>query len=375
MQVAIAGAGIAGLSAALALARRGFQVRLLESAETLEEIGAGIQLSPNAVRVLQALGLAERIGEEAVEPAGIAIYDGRSGRLLTKIPLGETARRRYGAPYLLIHRADLQACLRTAAEAEPNVRLELGRKVRNVRPTGDAVRIDAGDETADADLLLAADGIHSVIRTSFFGHEGPSPAQRVAWRATIAAVPPPGIDTGCTGLWLGPGVHLVHYPMRGGAELNVVVIAAPNGEGAAPPLDRLAGPVRALGEAIEGWSLSPLEAVDPHPAWRRGRVALIGDAAHGMLPTAAQGGAQAIEDAWIMAACLDADRGNPEEALRRFEAERRPRVRRIAREAARNLAIYGLQGMPAAARNLAISLLPPELHLARLDWLFDWPAK
>lgn len=375
MEVAIAGAGIAGLSAAIALARRGFGVRLLESAEALEEIGAGIQLSPNAVTVLQALGLAERIGEAATEPAGIAIFDGRSGRQLAEIPLGETARRRYGAPYWVVHRADLQACLLAAAAAEANVRIELGRRVRNVRLDGDAVRFEAGAESARADLLLAGDGIRSEIRTVFFGHGGPVPARRVAWRATLKGTPPPGLDAGRTGLWLGPGAHLVHYPLRRGAELNLVVIASERGEGAAPPLDRFAGPVRALAEAVEGWSLWPLSAVDPEPAWTRGRVALIGDAAHGMLPTAAQGGAQAIEDAWVLAECLDTGRGEPDQALRRYEAARQPRVRRIAGEAARNMTIYGLKGPAAAARNLAISTLPPKLHLARLDWLFGWSAK
>lgn len=375
MRVAIAGAGIAGLTAAIALARRGFDVRLLESAKNLEEIGAGIQLSPNAVRILRALGLAERIAEEAVEPTGIAIFDGRSGRLLTEIPLGETARRRYGAPYLVIHRAGLQACLLAAIEAEPKVRLELGRKVRNVTLDRDAVRFEAGNDSAGADLLIAADGIHSEIRTAFFGHGGPAPARRTAWRATHKGVPPAGIDAQRTGLWLGPGAHVVHYPLCRGAELNVVVIGSDRGEGTAPPLDRFASPVRALAEAVEGWSLWPLYAIDPEPAWTRERVALIGDAAHAMLPTAAQGGAQAIEDAWILAGCLDAGRSELETALRRYEAVRRPRVRRIAREAARNLTVYSLKGPAAAARNLAIAALPPKLHLARLDWLFCWPAK
>jgi salicylate hydroxylase len=374
MLVAIAGAGIAGLSAAIALARRGFEVRLLESAGAIEEIGAGIQLSPNAISVLQALGLADIVAKHAVEPHGIAIFEGRSGRLLTEIPLGETARRRYGAPYLVVHRADLQAALLAAAQTEPNIRLELGRRVGNIRLDGDNVRLQAGDEAARADLLLAADGIHSQIRTAFFGHPGAAPTGRLAWRATFRKAPLRGIDADRTGLWLGPGAHLVHYPLRGGGAINVVVIASDGAQSAAPPLDRFAGPVRALADGVDAWRLWPLSTVDMRPAWTRGRVALLGDAAHGMLPTAAQGGAQALEDAWVLAACL-AVGGGPEQALRRFEAARRPRVRRIAAEAARNLTIYSLSGPAAAARNLAISALPPKLHLARLDWLFNWSAK
>lgn len=373
MQVAIAGGGIAGLTAAIALARRGLSVSLFEAAETLAEIGAGIQLSPNAMGVLAELGLAERIAQHAIEPQGIVIFDGPSGRRLTEIPLGETARRRYGAPYLVIHRADLQACLLAAVAAEPNVSLALGQAVTNVGQVGDAVRFEAGGETRRADCLIAADGVHSGIRTGFLGHAAPAPARNVAWRATLEA--PAAVDAARTGLWLGPGVHLVHYPLRGGRELNLVVIASQADGGRAPPLQRFAGAARALGEAVEEWRRWPLLTVEAERAWRRGRVALIGDAAHAMLPTAAQGGAQAIEDAWVLARCLAPAALDPRPALSRYEAERRPRVGRIAREAARNLAIYGMTGPAAAVRNLAIAALPPKFHLARLDWVYCWPAK
>ncbi|HEX2255189.1 MAG TPA: FAD-dependent monooxygenase [Afifellaceae bacterium] len=163
--------------------------------------------------------------------------------------------------------------------------------------------------------------------------------------------------------------------MRGGAELNLVVVALESQPGGAPPLDRFGGAARALGEAVEAWRLWPLFTIDPARAWTRGRVALVGDAAHAMLPTAAQGGAQAMEDAWVLARCLAAGRDDPQGALGRYEAERRPRARRVAREAKRNLALYGLAGPAAAARNFAVAALPAKLHLARLDWLFSCPAK
>jgi salicylate hydroxylase len=375
MRIAVAGAGIAGLAAAIALARRGFTVELFESAARLEEVGAGIQLSPNANHVLRELGIADSIEGHAVEPEGIVIFDGRSGRRLTEIPIGETARRRYGSPYLVIHRADLQACLLAAVQAEPNITLTLGRAVREVRQSDNAVLFEAGGESGCADCLIAADGVHSQIRTDVFGHPAPSQARQVAWRGTLKGPPSPGIAASRTGLWLGPEAHLVHYPLRGGAELNIVVVAPRYAAGDMPPLDSFAPPARTLCAAVEEWRRWPLFTVDPDRAWTRGRVALIGDAAHAMPPTAAQGGAQAIEDAWVLARILSDEERDVPAALRRFETERRPRVRRICAEAARNLAIYGLTGAAATARNIAISALPAKLHLARLDWLYSWPAK
>jgi salicylate hydroxylase len=375
MRIAVAGAGIAGLTAAIALARRGFTVQLFESAARLEEVGAGIQLSPNAIRVLRELGVADPIEAYAIEPDGIVIFDGRSGRRLTEIPLGEMARRRYGAPYLVIHRADLQSCLLAAAQAEPNIALTLGRAVHEVEQSGEAVLFKAGGESGRADCLIAADGVHSHIRMEALGHPRPAAARHVAWRATVKGPPPPGIEASRTGLWLGPDAHLVHYPLRGGAEFNIVVVAPRHAAGDIPPLGCFAAPARALCAAAEEWRLWPLFTVDPDQAWTRGRVALIGDAAHAMLPTAAQGGAQAIEDAWVLARSLSAEERDITIALLRFETERRPRVRRICTEAARNLTIYGLTGAAAAARNIVISALPAKLHLARLDWIFSWSAK
>ena len=373
MRIAIVGAGIAGLTAAIALSRRRYLVDVYERAVQLREVGAGIQLSPNATAILMRLGLEARLRDFVCEPAAIEIRNGRSGALLARIPLGETARRRYGAPYYLTHRADLQAALLAEASGLPGVRLFFGCKAERVGQTGPTVTFAASGEAKRADLLIAADGVHSEIRTAALGSSGAQNLGKVAWRAAIAAsAAPPAITRDATGLWLGPGAHLVHYPVSGGASLSVVVVSGPIGAAQSPPLAGFAAPARDLAAAVGGWTPWPLSLTDPSEPWSRGRIVLIGDAAHAMAPSAAQGGAQAIEDAWWLADCL-AGGGEPSAALARFVSIRRPRVSRVARQALFNLKAYNLSGLAAVARDVAIAAIPPKFHLARLDWLYRAP--
>jgi salicylate hydroxylase len=227
-----------------------------------------------------------------------------------------------------------------------------------------------------ADLLVAADGVHSRFRTAFFGHPGPRPAKKLAWRATLsAALVPRSTDMSSTGLWLGPGAHLVHYPVRGGESLNVVVIAGDT-NASRPPQEIFGAAIRPLLDAVTEWTPWPLLTNDPTCPWVRGRAVLIGDAAHAMLPSAAQGGAQALEDAWVLAEALAERPDEVASALAAFERGRRPRVERIFREARRNLFIYNLGGIAAQMRNAAIKYLPAKFHVKRLDWLYSWqPAQ
>ena len=371
MRIAVAGAGIAGLTAAVALARAGFAVEVFERAEILEEVGAGIQLSPNATRALDRLGLLPRLASAAVEPEAVRIRDGRTGRVLGHVPLGATARERYGFPYWTIHRADLQASLIEAVRAESAVALRLGAPVAAVAASDGRVRVTAGGVDGAFDLVIGADGVGSPLRTSVLGHPGAVETGRTAWRASLAReAAPPFLQAPVTDLWLAPGAHVVHYLVRGGAELNVVAIAGRGTDG--PPLEGFSPDLRAALSSGAAWTRWPLRVVDPRPAWTRGRTALIGDAAHAMPPSAAQGGAQAIEDAVTLAEALAAWPQNPEAALGRWERARRPRVLRIVREAERNLAIYGLRGPAATARNAALRWTPARLHLARLDWLYGF---
>ena len=375
MRIAVAGAGIAGLTAAIALAERGFDVEVYERAADLEEVGAGIQLSPNAMAVLDRLGLATEIAPSLVEPQAIEIYDAAHGVRLTRIPLGETARRRYGSPYCVVHRADLQATLLAVARTRERIVLELGAEVENARAIERGMGFDAGVRTVSTDVLVAADGVHSALRTAYFGRPAAQRVGRTAWRAELPMTEVPDIvPRDCTGLWLAPGAHLVHYPVQAGRRLNVVLIAT--GDTAEPPVAPF-GPLGSrLIELVPSWTRWPLWTVDPAEPWARGPAVLIGDAAHAMLPTAAQGGAQAIEDAWTLAELLAERPTDPIAALEAFERMRRPRVERVVRAAQNNLLIYGLRGVPAFARNSVLKALPANLHLARLDWLYAWhPGK
>ena len=367
MRVAIAGAGIAGLTSAIALAERGFEADVYERAPALLEIGAGIQLAPNAMAVLDRLEVAGHLQGRLFEPDALVVRNAATGSVLTEIELGAAMRPRYGAPYCTLHRADLQAGLLAAIRRHEAIKLHLSADVRDVADAADRVALSAGGANHQASVLLGADGVRSTIRTGYFGHPGPASFGRSAWRAVIPAGEVDRLGRRNVGLWLGNGAHLVHYPVRAGADLNIVAIGAGTSE--APP----AAPFKFLRDVLESvpdWKRTSLIGVDASQAWSRGRVALIGDAAHAMAPSAAQGGAQAIEDAWVLAARLAEQPSNPVAALAAYEHTRRARVERVARLSARNLQLYEMKGVPAFLRNSLLGISPASLLVARLDWLF-----
>jgi salicylate hydroxylase len=402
--VVVAGAGIAGLAAALALARRGMAVEVVERAAALAEIGAGLQLSPNAVHALDRLGLRAAIAAVAVSPEAVRLASAARGRAIARVPLGDSAVRRHGAPYLLVARADLQAVLLSAVAAEPRIRLTLASPLTGVREEAGGVRVETATGDILARALVGADGVRSSVRAAVGG--GPAvPTGKVAFRATApraAAEPLGGAALGEDAwIWLSPRAHLVHYPMRGGARVNLVAVAeasaderpnggnGANGNGAngnggewdhaaaAEAVLRRFGDfpqaVRALLAAGEDWRRWPLATVDPAGPWQRGRAVLIGDAAHAMVPFLAQGAAMAIEDAVVLADHLaGADSAETGTALAAYARARRERVRQVWAGAARNGDIYHLAGLAAAARDTALSLAPPSLLLAGFDWLYGW---
>jgi salicylate hydroxylase len=321
--------------------------------------------------VLQRLELIGDLTGALIEPAAIEIRDALSGQRLATIPLGTAARDRYGAPYCLIHRAALQAGLLAALRQEPSIALHVGAEVADIRVTEGGVGFRERGNRREADLLVAADGIRSRIRADFFGYPPERPLGYAAWRAMLqASAIPDRIPRDTTGLWLGAHGHVVHYPIAPDGRLNIVVIAAAPAA-PTPPREPFGREVRRLLDAVSDWASAPLADVDPQLRWTKGRVVLIGDAAHAMAPSAAQGGAQAIEDAWVLASKL-AGHKDCEAALTAFERERRPRVERIARTARRNLLIYGLSGISALARNAALRSLPASLLLSGVDSTFDW---
>lgn len=371
MRIAIAGAGIAGLTSAVALAQRGFEVDVYERAVRLEEIGAGIQLSPNATAVLTRLGVMADLAGKVSEPEALSIRDASNGAFLARMPLGPTARARYGSPYCTLHRADLQTALLYAAQRQPTASIILGADVHGVQDTETEVTFSAGAESRRAGVLLAADGVHSRIRAEYFGYAGPTSFGRSAWRSIVPTTDfAPLIPANEVGLWLGVGGHLVHYPVTNGESLNLVVIAT--GDGPCPPSAPFGASARRVIESVPSWILSPLIAVDASRSWARRRIALIGDAAHAMAPSAAQGGAQAIEDAWEFARSLADSRDNLTRALSTYARTRPPRVARVAGLASRNLNVYEASGVPALVRNSVLRVSPAMLLLSRLDWLFGW---
>ena len=386
----IAGAGIGGLTAALALAARGWEVTLVERRTAFSADGAGIQLSPNASRILIDLGLGPALRRAASEPTRVAIRALASGREIGAVALGAFMRERFGAPYYVIHRAELQTLLLDAVRARSTIRLMMGRAVIGGRERPDRTSITVENaagarDTLEADLAVAADGLWSRLRAA--GEDWRAPQYRgfAAWRATIPRTDAPaGLAGDETGLWLGRDRHVVHYPIAGGRLLNIVAVerrAAPV-EGWAEPGDpaelvadfaEAAAPLRALLAAAPAWQLWSLFDL-PAAAMRRGRLALVGDAAHPVLPFLAQGGALAIEDAAVLGGAL-AGAKDVAAALAAYERARLPRARRIQQAARRNGAAYHAGGVKAFIRDAVIRHLGPERMALRFAWLYGWRAE
>jgi salicylate hydroxylase len=342
MRVAIAGGGLGGLAAALFLLRAGVRdVRVFERQPSLGEIGAGIQVAPNAVRLLQRLGLGEALREVAV-PFEVAWEFRRwqDGRILFSQAFGAEGEARFGAPYLAVHRADLLSVL--AAAVPPDV-VALDREVAGV--DGDRFRFADGSLSEPFDALIGADGIHSVVRTAIVGPGSPVFTGLAAYRALVPAAEAPAFARRpvCS-IWLGPQRHFVHYPVSGGEQINLVT-ANPAGDWREESWTAPGSVPDFLAE-FEGWDEAVVQLIaaaretrryafyarEPITSWVSGRVALLGDAAHPMLPFFAQGAGQAIEDGAVLAGCLrGVSSWDVQAALTRYESLRVERATRVQR--------------------------------------------
>ncbi len=382
--ILIAGGGIGGLATALALAGRGIASRVLERDAAPSEAGAGIQIGPNGMRVLDALGVAARLESVACAPQSIRVFDGPTGRLLTNLPLGSWIEDRHGAPYRTFHRADLRAALLARAAGEPLVEISAPFEAADVAQDADGARVSAkSGETVRGQGLVGADGLWSRVRRAV-APAGPGRARRAAARALIEADrAPPIFAAPSIGVWLAPGAHVVHYPVRAGRLVAAVVVfeeegvasswdtACPAGE-AARRVAGFAPELRGFIGRFDGWRKWPLFEPAPLPRWSNGRVTLLGDAAHPVLPFFAQGGVLALEDAVTLADCVARHGADIPAAFAAYERTRRPRAARVQAASRHNGWIYHLSGAMALARNAYLRARDPRKLIAAYDWLYGW---
>lgn len=386
--IAIVGAGIGGLTAALALARAGHSIAVVERRTGFTEVGAGLQLSPNASRLLISIGLGPALQRAATEPERVVIRSLTSGVQIGEIALGKFMRDSFDAPYWVIHRSDLQTILLDAVRAESSIQLVVGRTVGPVLQNADGIRLATtsasnAHETIDADMVIGADGVGSTLRKAIGDERQAIYRGYVAWRTTIdRATAPASLRGNETGLWLGSKGHVVHYPIQGGKKINIVAIQRRQHpvEGWSVPgniSDLLAGFGRIapdLGELLsqqEDWLLWSLADL-PAKTMAQRRVALLGDAAHPVLPFLAQGAALAIEDAICLVRELATFEDNIPAALSSYHGKRIGRAVEVQSQGRRNGHIYHAAGLIAFGRNIVMKRLGATGMVDRYRWLYDY---
>jgi salicylate hydroxylase len=386
MRVAIVGAGIGGLTAAIALRRTGLDAHVYEQASILREVGAGIATSPNALKVLERLGLADTLREAAVISLSMDPRDWKTGDVLARVPLAEEAVRRWGAPFYHFHRADLHSILR-AAVGDQNI--TLGARCISVEEDGSGATVHFADgQRVTADLVVGADGVHSVVREYVAGADAPTWARQVSWRGLAdgdvgRAI---GLEVRHHSFW-GPGKQFVCFYVSGGRQVNWVgnietdddwregswsargerTDALSAFEGWHPQIPALIG----AAQEIFKWALferSPLER------WTRGRVTLLGDAAHPMLPFMAQGGSQSIEDAWVLARCLADTPNEVGGALERYFALRHERAAALQLTSSQMASNVQLRDPDEVRARNARMKAAGAAYAERYDWIWGYDA-
>ncbi|NWF27078.1 3-hydroxybenzoate 6-monooxygenase [Streptomyces sp. PKU-EA00015] len=381
--IIIAGGGIGGLAAALGISRRGHRVTVLEARDTFTEIGAGIQLGPNAFQALDQLGVGDEVRARAVHIDELRFMDGTTGEKVASMPLTGDYRRRFGNPYAVVHRIDLYAPLLEACRGVDTIELRTEASVVSYEQNDGSVtvRLTSGEEVTGA-ALIGADGINSFVRKKLVGDGFPRVSGHTIYRSVIPMEQvPEELRWNTVTLWAGPKWHFVHYPIGEGKFLNLAAtrddgatkavlgepVAKDHVLGEFPELGDTARRLLNLGEDWRSWVLCDRDPVD---TWADGRVVLVGDAAHPMLQYAAQGACQAVEDAVVLGELIGTEESEFEVNFQKFNAERRERTaatQLVAREMGRQL--YHPAGEAAKARNAMLASLSAEDMYDKVAWL------
>ncbi len=388
-RIGIIGGGIGGVALATSLIQRGFEVRLFERAKGFGEVGAGIQMTPNAVKVMKALGLLDRMLAVGFLPQALVGRNWRSGRENFRTPLIDSCPVLYDAPFIHIHRADLHNIL---ASGIPDDVPSFGVNCTGVRQEKATAVATFSDGTEfEADLIVGADGVRSAVRTALFGAEEPRFTGHMCYRAVVPVGGVVDFVSPDSSFWLGPNSHVVTYYVRGGEAVNIVAVAeAPDwveeSWNVASSKDEMLGRFRGWHRNVETlfqradevykWGLFDR---DPMARWSEGRVTLLGDAAHPMLPFLSQGAGMAIEDAYVLAASLAAHDSDIASALKDYEAERLPRTSRVQLEARERGRTYHLPSPLAQARRDFMfwlrGLFNPHTSGIRANWVYEYDAR
>jgi 3-hydroxybenzoate 6-monooxygenase len=383
----VVGGGIGGLAAAVALSQQGCHVTVLEQAAELGEIGAGVQLAPNAFAALDALGVGENARKRAVFTEQLIMMDAVDGSEVGSFPVGQAFRDRFKNPYAVIHRADIHATILEGAQGSDLIQVETSTKVASVtQDDAGVIAVDQNGRVFKADALIAADGVRSVIREKMF-NDPPRISGHVVYRAVVPVEEMPAdLQINAPVVWAGPDCHLVHYPLRGGQQYNLVVTFHSREEEEWSVTDGSKEEVLSYFEGIcprarqmlhlpKTWRRWATADRNPLEKWGEGRVTMLGDAAHGMLQYMAQGACMAIEDAVTLGEAMKHCQGDVLQAFQLYEKSRIPRTARVVLSAREMGRLYHAKGVERLVRNQLWEGRTPERFYDALEWLYGWRAE
>jgi len=384
LPVLVAGGGIGGLAAALAIARQGFRVKVLEQSPEIGEIGAGMQLGPNAFHAFDALGVGEQARRRAVYTDFMVMHDALDEYQVGRIPTGEAFRQRFGNPYAVIHRADAHLSLLEGVQASD--RVEFLTSTRVVRIEQDAQGVTVHDQHGNSHrglALIGADGVKSVVRQQYVGDEA-RVTGHVVYRAVVDKADfPENLQWNAASIWVGPNCHLVHYPLRGGEQYNVVVtfhsreaeewgVTEGSKEEVQSYFQGICPKARQLIDLPRSWKRWATADREPIGQWSFGRVTLLGDAAHPTTQYMAQGACMAIEDAVTLGEALRINDNQIEKAFDLYQRSRVARTARIVLSSREMGRIYHASGVERLVRNDLWRGRPPERFYDAMEWLYGW---